>query len=163
MIAIIFVALILVEAHSNGTPCCCSSKFNQLMDVNDTVLLMLDHQTGLLQTVHDQSARDARALAGVLIKAASLRGIPIITTASEPTGPNGPLLPEIAQFPNALFVRRQGEISAWDNPNFLAAVQNSGKKNSYYGWYLDKCMRDISCRSSCWRRLQSVCCSGCIR
>jgi nicotinamidase-related amidase len=104
------------------------NKFNQLMDVNDTILLMLDHQTGLLQTVHDQPVREVRILTGVLIKAAALQGIPIISTASEPNGPNGPLWPELAEYANSTFIRRQGEISAWDNPNFLAAVKRSGRK-----------------------------------
>jgi len=98
------------------------------MNPNDTILLMLDHQTGLLQTVHDQPVREARILAGVLIKAAALQGIPILSTASEPNGPNGPLFPELATYANSTFIRRQGEISAWDNPNFYAAVKRSGRK-----------------------------------
>jgi nicotinamidase-related amidase len=89
---------------------------------------MLDHQTGLLQTVHDQPVREARIHAGVLIKAAALQGIPILSTASEPAGPNGPLFPELATYANSTFIRRQGEISAWDNPNFYAAVKRSGRK-----------------------------------
>jgi nicotinamidase-related amidase len=97
------------------------------MDVDDAILLMLDHQTGLLQTVHDQTVRDLRTLAGVLIKAAALRGIPIISTASEPEGPNGPLWPELAEYANSTFIHRQGEISAWDNPAFYNAVKDSGK------------------------------------
>jgi len=105
-----------------------NNKFTQLLNVNDTILLMLDHQTGLLQTVHDQTARETRILAGVLTKAAALQGIPVISTASEPEGPNGPLLPELARYANSTFIHRQGEISAWDNPNFYAAVKRSGKK-----------------------------------
>jgi nicotinamidase-related amidase len=105
-----------------------SNKFTQLLNPNDTILLMLDHQTGLLQTVHDQPVREARILAGVLIKAAALQGIPILSTASEPTGPNGPLFPELATYANSTFIHRRGEISAWDNPNFYAAVKRSGRK-----------------------------------
>jgi nicotinamidase-related amidase len=58
--------------------------------------------------------------------------IPVITTASEPNGPNGPngpLMPEIHQLaPAATYVGRKGEISAWDNADFVKAVRATGKK-----------------------------------
>jgi nicotinamidase-related amidase len=48
---------------------------------------------------------------------ASLAGIPVITTASVPQGPNGPLIPEIHEnAPHAQYIARKGEINAWDNP-----------------------------------------------
>jgi nicotinamidase-related amidase len=53
----------------------------------------------------------------------------VITTASEPNGPNGPLMPELAEVaPQATYVGRQGEISAWENPNFVKAVRATGRK-----------------------------------
>ena len=46
-----------------------------------------------------------------------------------PQGPNGPLIPEIhANAPHAQYVARKGEINAWDNPDFVAAVEATGKK-----------------------------------
>src|SRR5690242_16960601 len=65
----------------------------------------------------------------MLAKLATLLKIPVITTASEPNGPNGPLMPEIHQFaPHAVFVPRKGEVNAWDNPDFVKAVRATGKK-----------------------------------
>ena len=53
----------------------------------------------------------------------------IITTASVPDGPNGPLMPEIAEFaPHARYVPRQGEVNAWDNEAYVKAVRETGKK-----------------------------------
>lgn len=44
-------------------------------------------------------------------------------------GPNGPLPAEIvAMHPNATFIHRQGEVNAWDNAAFQAAVKATGKK-----------------------------------
>jgi nicotinamidase-related amidase len=101
----------------------------KLMNASDAVLLMLDHQTGLFQTVHDIPVAELRNNAIVLAKAAGLAKVPVITTASEPKGPNGPLMPELAQAaPNATYVGRHGEVSAWDNPDFVKAVQATGKK-----------------------------------
>jgi nicotinamidase-related amidase len=65
----------------------------------------------------------------MLAKLATLLKIPVITTASEPNGPNGPLIPEIHQFaPHAVFVPRKGEVNAWDNEDFVQAVRATGRK-----------------------------------
>src|SRR5215475_831414 len=69
-----------------------------LLDPSDTVILLMDHQAGLFQTVKDISLAELRANTTLLAKLATLLKIPIITTASEPNGPNGPLMPEIHQF-----------------------------------------------------------------
>lgn len=58
-----------------------------------------------------------------------LAGIPVITTASVPAGPNGPLMPEIHQIvPNAQYIPRNGEINAWDVQEFRDAVAATGRK-----------------------------------
>ncbi|WP_338689579.1 isochorismatase family protein [Bradyrhizobium sp. 26S5] len=100
-----------------------------LLDPSDTVILLLDHQTGLFQTVKDISVADLRTNTIMLAKLATLLKIPVITTASEPNGPNGPLMPEIHQFaPHAVYVPRKGEVNAWDNEDFVKAVRATGKK-----------------------------------
>ena len=100
-----------------------------LIDTSDTVLLLLDHQTGLFQTVKDISVAELRSNTVMLAKLATLLKIPVITTASEPNGPNGPLMPEIHQFaPHAVYVPRKGEVNAWDNEDFVKKVQATGRK-----------------------------------
>lgn len=100
-----------------------------LLDPKDTVVLLLDHQTGLFQTVKDIPVRELRENTVVLAKVAELGKAPVITTASEPGGPNGPLMPELAQAaPNATYIPRKGEVSAWDNEDFRKAVQATGRK-----------------------------------
>src|SRR5262245_56456729 len=55
--------------------------------------------------------------------------MPIIYTAAEPKGTNGPLMSELAAaMPNAKYVPRKGEVSAWDNDDFVAAVEATGRK-----------------------------------
>ncbi len=100
-----------------------------LFDTSDMAILLLDHQAGLFQTVKDISISELRANTVMLAKLASLLKIPVITTASEPAGPNGPLMPEIQQFaPHAIYVPRKGEVNAWDNTDFVKAVRATGKK-----------------------------------
>ena len=100
-----------------------------LLDVNDSLILLLDHQTGLLQTVKDIGISELRSNTVMLAKLATILKIPVITSASEPNGPNGPLMPEIQQFaPHAVYVPRKGEVNAWDNEDFVKAVRATGRK-----------------------------------
>lgn len=100
-----------------------------LLNTADTVLLLLDHQTGLFQTVKDVSVTELRTNTIMLSKLATMFKIPVITTASEPNGPNGPLMPEIHQFaPHAVYVPRKGEVNAWDNEDFVRTVRSTGRK-----------------------------------
>lgn len=100
-----------------------------LFDVNDAVIVLLDHQTGLFQTVKDISLTELRRNAAVLAKLGELADIPVITSASVPDGPNGPLMPEIHELaPHATYVPRKGEINAWDNEAFVATVKATGRK-----------------------------------
>src|SRR5690349_3848344 len=100
-----------------------------LIDTSDAVILLLDHQTGLFQTVKDISVSELRANTIMLARLATLLNIPVITTASEPNGPNGPLMPEIHQYaPHAVYVPRKGEVNAWDNEDFVRTVRSTGRK-----------------------------------
>jgi len=100
-----------------------------VIDPSNVAMLLIDHQSGLFQTVHDMPFTTLRRLASTLARIATLAKIPVITTASVPQGPNGPLIPEIHQnAPHAKYVARKGEINAWDNPEFVQAVKDTGKK-----------------------------------
>src|SRR6476620_7385046 len=100
-----------------------------LINVDDTALLLLDHKDGLFLTVKDITVAELRANVSALARIATLLKIPVVTTASVPDGPNGPLMPEIAKLaPHAVYVPRHGEVNAWDNDLFVKAVRETGKK-----------------------------------
>jgi nicotinamidase-related amidase len=116
----------LARAQSSVLP---SGGGKMLLDPADTVILLLDHQAGLFQTVKDVPVDDLRRNVVMLARLATLLKIPVITTASEPNGPNGPIMPEIQQFaPHATYVGRKGEVNAWDNQDFVDAVRATGRK-----------------------------------
>ena len=99
------------------------------IDPANAVMLLIDHQSGLFQTVADMPMTTLRRHAAALASMATLAKLPVITTASVPQGPNGPLIPEIhANAPHAQYVARKGEINAWDSPDFVAAVKATGRK-----------------------------------
>lgn len=100
-----------------------------VINPDDSVMLLIDHQSGLFQTVGDMAMPALRNHAAALAKMATLCKMPVVTTASVPQGPNGPLIPEIHQnAPHAKYVARKGEINAWDNADFVAAVKATGRK-----------------------------------
>ncbi|MDT9580424.1 hydrolase [Stenotrophomonas indicatrix] len=99
-----------------------------VIDPDNAAMLLIDHQSGLFQTIADMPFTSVRAHATALAKMATLAKMPVITTASVPQGPNGPLIPEIHDAaPHAQYVARRGEINAWDNPEFVAAVKATGR------------------------------------
>jgi nicotinamidase-related amidase len=104
--------------------------FNKWMiDPDDAVMLLIDHQSGLFQLVRDIDQPTLRSHATALAKVARLAKVPTFTTASVPDGPNGPLIPEIHEAnPEAVYIPRTGQINAWDNPAWVEAIEKTGRK-----------------------------------
>lgn len=106
-----------------------SGKSKWILNPDDAVLLLLDHQSGLFQLVHDIEQAELRNNVIALAKVAYLTKMPTFTTASVPDGPNGPLIPEIHQVnPDAVYIARTGQINAWDNPDWVKAIKNTNRK-----------------------------------
>ena len=100
-----------------------------LINPADTAMLLLDHQTGLFETVRDIGVVELRINTTALAKLTELLKLPLITTTSVPDGPNGPQMPELKEVaPHAHYVPRHGEVNAWDNEAFVKAVRDTGKK-----------------------------------
>lgn len=100
-----------------------------MIDPDDVVMLLIDHQSGLFNLVKDMCVSQLRNNIIALAKVAAKLNIPVITTASVPEGPNGPVIPEIKQFaPHSKYVPRQGQINAWDVPMFVKAVEETKRK-----------------------------------
>ena len=92
-------------------------------------MLLVDHQTGLLSLVRDIDPDKFKNNVLATADMAKYFGLPTILTTSFEDGPNGPLVPELKEiFPDAPYIARPGNINAWDNPDFVAAVKATGKK-----------------------------------
>lgn len=106
------------------------SEFNKWMiDPDDAVMLLIDHQSGLFQLVQDIGLPELRANVTALAAIAHLAKIPTFTTASVPDGPNGPLIAEIHERnPDAVYIPRTGQVNAWDNPRWVDAIEETGRK-----------------------------------
>ncbi|MFJ4769861.1 isochorismatase family protein [Streptomyces uncialis] len=103
---------------------------NRLTPEN-TGILLVDHQSGLLLGVQDHDQNEVRRNAQALARTAKVFGLPIVATTSAPQGPNGPLLPELAaELPTgAPVIHRSGEVDAFDDPAFEAAVRAMDRPN----------------------------------
>ncbi|SDH57110.1 Nicotinamidase-related amidase [Pseudomonas benzenivorans] len=99
------------------------------LDKNDAVVLLVDHQTGLISLVQDFSPNEFKNNVLALADLAKFFELPTILTTSFEQGPNGPLVPELkAMFPDAPYIARPGQINAWDNEDFVKAIKATGRK-----------------------------------
>ena len=99
------------------------------LDNDNAAVLLVDHQAGLLSLVRDIDPDKFKNNVLALADLAAYFKLPTILTTSFETGPNGSLVPELkAQFPDAPYIARPGQINAWDNEDFVKAVKATGKK-----------------------------------
>lgn len=99
------------------------------LDKNNAAVLLVDHQDGLLSLVRDIDPDKFKNNVLALADIAHYFKLPTILTTSFEDGPNGPLVPELkAQFPDAPYIARPGQINAWDNEDFVKAVEATGRK-----------------------------------
>lgn len=102
-------------------------KYHRLSKDN-AVLLLVDHQAGLISLVQDFSPNEFKNNVLALAACGKYFKLPTILTTSFEVGPNGPLVPEIKEmFPEAPYIARPGNINAWDNEDFVNAIKNTGR------------------------------------
>ena len=96
---------------------------------DDAAVLLIDHQAGLISLVQDYPPNEFKNNVLALADVAKFFNLPTILTTSFEDGPNGPLVPELEEmFKEAPCIRRPGQINAWDNEDFVAAVRSTGRR-----------------------------------
>jgi nicotinamidase-related amidase len=106
-----------------------NAKLQNRLSKSDAVMLLVDHQVGLLSLVQDYSPDEFKNNVLALADIAKLFQLPTILTTSFENGPNGVLMPELKElFPSAPFIPRPGQINAWDNEDFVKAIRQTGRK-----------------------------------
>lgn len=105
-----------------------NATYNRL-NKDDAVVLLVDHQTGLISLVQDFTPNEFKNNVLALADVAKFFKLPTILTTSFEQGPNGPLVPELKEmFPDAPYIARPGQINAWDNEDFVKAIKATGRK-----------------------------------
>ncbi len=99
------------------------------LNKDDAVVLLVDHQAGLLSLVRDIDPDKFKNNVLALAESAKYFNLPTILTTSFEEGPNGPLMPELVEmFSDAPYIARPGQINAWDNEDFVNAIKATGRK-----------------------------------
>ncbi|KAI1631107.1 Isochorismatase-like protein [Biscogniauxia mediterranea] len=98
------------------------------LEKDNALLLIVDMQDGLFSLARDYDAIQYRNAIYAHAELGKVFDLPVVMTTSAETGPNGPLPNEFLEmYPNATLVKRNGEVNAWDNPDFRSAVVASNK------------------------------------
>src|ERR1700692_3870007 len=99
------------------------------LTAENAAVLFVDHQTGLANGVQTQSPPEFINNVRALVTIAQIYKLPSIITTSSADGPNGPIMPVVAQgLPEATIAHRAGVINDWENKKFVAAVKKTGRK-----------------------------------
>ena len=100
------------------------------LGVDNAVLVMIDHQTGLLSSCRDIAPETLTNNIAALAQVGKLFGLPTVLTQGGRGGRSagGPLLKAVVDaFPDVPIVDRHFP-NAHDDPNFRAAVEKTGRK-----------------------------------
>lgn len=99
------------------------------LDKDKAIVLFVDHQSGLCSLVQDFGPDEFQNNVYALADTAKLFKLPVVLTTSFESGPNGPMLTRLRNnFPDAPYIARPGQINAWDNEDFVAAIKKTGRK-----------------------------------
>ena len=96
-----------------------------------SALVLIDHQVGTTQLIKNIMPDTAIRNAVLLGKAALAYKMPIVMTSSQEDHQQGPLHPALQQaMPEAYKarVKRVGIVNAWTDPNFVKAIEKTGRR-----------------------------------
>ena len=103
---------------------------------DDSALLLIDYQVGTMKLIKnlplDRVQKNAIALANM----AKTLGLPVVLTSSQEDRFQGPIMDELAKLlpeEHESRIQRTGIVNAWDDENFVKAVQDTGRKNLIMG------------------------------
>lgn len=96
----------------------------------DSLILLVDHQTGTIDWVKSLPKQTVIASCRVLARMATAYGMPLVltTTMEEYVGPTIEDLQEVAPDAFAARLKRGGELSCWDDDSLKTRVAGTGRK-----------------------------------
>jgi nicotinamidase-related amidase len=116
-------------AQNAATPTWAPNGKRERLTPENCVFAFIDHQTGLMNLVDNARPVEFKNIVVGLAKTADIHNVPVVITTSAETGPNGPFIPEVvALLPEAPIISRPGQINAWDNADFVKAIEKTGRK-----------------------------------
>lgn len=98
----------------------------------NSALLLIDHQVGTMKLIKNLPLSAVEKNTIALAQIAKTLNMPVVLTSSQEDRFQGPLMDALAKIlPDAYGarVKRAGIVNAWDDPNFVKAVKDTGKTN----------------------------------
>jgi nicotinamidase-related amidase len=106
-----------------------SSTDKGLLTPGNCAVMFIDHQPQMFFGAAVGDWEDLLKNVLVLAKAAKMFGVPVILTAVESGEFDGGIAPQLLDlFPGQQPIRRSS-MNAWDDPRFVAAVRDTGRRN----------------------------------
>jgi len=96
------------------------------------VLLLIDHQAGLVSGIRDLAPDEVRHNAVAFARAARVLGVPVLLTSTAPMM-WGPTLPELREALPGVDNIERSVVNAWDEPRVRDAVKRIGRQKLLIG------------------------------
>jgi hypothetical protein len=125
-----------------------------LLTPGNCVVAIIDLQPQMLFGVSNFDRQTVINNNLVLAKAARVFDVPVVLSTVESKGFSGNMWPQIqAVFPKQVPIERSS-MNSWDDSNFVAAIQKTGRKKNRDGGALDRILRRAAaCAGNLrWRR-----------
>jgi nicotinamidase-related amidase len=106
-----------------------SSTDKGLLTPENCAVIFIDHQPQMLLGVDGIERKELLNNVLRLANAAKIFDVPVILSALQSREFSGNLIPQLLEmFPGQSLIRRSS-MNAWDDPAFVAAVKNTGRRN----------------------------------
>lgn len=104
-----------------------TNSYLSMLSRQNTILLLVDHQVGLLSGVRDIALADLKHNIVALARAAQILDVPVVLTATMPEGMWGPTMPELtAALPETPVITRT-KINAWEDESVRMAIERTAR------------------------------------
>ena len=108
------------------------SRVYERLTPESAVLLLIDHQSGLVSGIRDLAPDEVRHNVVAFARAARVLGVPVVLTSTAPMM-WGPTLPELTEaLPEVENIERS-VVNAWDEPRVREAVTRTGRQQLLIG------------------------------
>jgi nicotinamidase-related amidase len=108
------------------------SRAYQRLTPESAVLVLIDHQAGLVAGIRDLAPDEVRHNVVAFARAARVLGVPVVLTSTAPMM-WGPTLPELTEaLPEVENIERS-VVNAWDEPRVREAVTRTGRQQLLIG------------------------------
>ncbi len=117
-----------------------STRIHEPLTIENTAVILVDHQVGLLTGVRDISIGELKHNVVALAKAAKALGLPIVVASTAAKSMWGPTFPELLEALPGIEVIDRSSVNAYDDKSVAAAIEGTKRKNLIFaGVSLEVC------------------------